>query len=441
MKKIKLRKNLCADALIARVAKNFKKIPDHRAKEPQIKLTDGLMSAYAMFSIKSSSMLQFMENAKKKNLHNIFLIEKVPSDTHMRVMLDDIDPDSLRPAFTDIFRQIQRGKNLEQMVFFNGCYLVSLDGTGYFFSDKINCANCLVKSSKTGQAKYYHQMLGAAIVHPDRREVIPFYPEAIIKQDGDNKNDCERNAAKRFLKKFRQDHPYLPVIIIEDALSANAPHIDQLRRYNCHYILGVKPGDHKYLFEHLETEFKKGNATTHECVLQDQNGKQTAHKFCFINQAPINESNQKCLVNFIEYWEIQPDGSKRYFSWITDFEVTTENVFQLMRGGRARWKIENETFNTLKNQGYNFEHNYGHGNKNLSTVLAALMMLAFLTDQVQQLACELFNAAWQKLRAKKYLWEKIKILFQSFIFDSMEHLLKIIVYGVKNERLSVAGFD
>src|SRR4030042_1841158 len=137
MKKIKLRKNLCADALIARVAKNFKKIPDHRAKEPQIKLTDGLMSAYAMFSIKSSAMLQFMENAKKKNLHNIFLIEKVPSDTHMRVMLDDIDPDSLRPAFTDIFRQIQRGKNLEQMVFFNGCYLVSLDGTGYFLRNRL----------------------------------------------------------------------------------------------------------------------------------------------------------------------------------------------------------------------------------------------------------------------------------------------------------------
>ena len=94
-------------------------------------------------------------------------------------------------------------------------------------------------------------------------------------------------------------------------------------------------------------------------------------------------------VNFIEYWELGPD-QVQHFSWVTDLRVSKRNVYKLMRGGRARWKIENETFNTLKNQGYNFEHNYGHGEQHLSVVFAMLMMLAFLVDQTQQLCCALF---------------------------------------------------
>ena len=104
----------------------------------------------------------------------------------------------------------------------------------------------------------------------------------------------------------------------------------------------------------------------------------------------------------LEYLEIHPtrvvkkvERSRivQNFSWITDFALTTDIVEKIMRGGRARWKIEIETFNTLKNQGYHFEHNYGHGKKNLSVVLAMVMMLTFLVDQTQQLCCPLFQTA------------------------------------------------
>ena len=98
-------------------------------------------------------------------------------------------------------------------------------------------------------------------------------------------------------------------------------------------------------------------------------------------------------------------------SWVTNLVLTKENVYQIMRGGRTRWKIENETFNTLKNQGYNFEHNFGHGCENLSTVFALLMMLAFLVDQIQQIACPLFRAAWKEMGSKRALWEAIRALF------------------------------
>src|SRR5215469_16862621 len=131
---------------------------------------------------------------------------------------------------------------VEPMVFLNGHYLVALDGTAYFSSKTIHCASCLHKEHRNGSITYSHQMLGAAIIHPDFREVIPLMPEPIVHQDGMAKNDCERNAAKRFLIKLRQDHPHLNFIVTEDSLSSNAPHIETLHAHGCHYILGVKAG-------------------------------------------------------------------------------------------------------------------------------------------------------------------------------------------------------
>ena len=112
-------------------------------------------------------------------------------------------------------------------------------------------------------------------------------------------------------------------------------------------------------------------------------------EIAFTHKLPLNESNQDLLVNFLHYAEYGADGHRRkYFTWVTDLRITRGNARPLVRGGRARWKIENETFNTLKNQGYQFEHNFGHGQQNLSVVFAMLMMLAFLVDQTQQL-CDL----------------------------------------------------
>ena len=152
-----------------------------------------------------------------------------------------------------------------------------------------------------------------------------------------------------------------------------------------------------------------------------------------IRDSPLNESNQDQLVNFLEYWETTPKKTL-HFSWVTSLKVTEENVFEIMRGGRARWRIENETFNTLKNQGYHFEHNFGHGFKNLSVVFAMLMMLAFLVDQVQQIASRLFNAAWKKLGTKRSLWESIRALFYGYKIDSMEEILKALFYGFEKGK-------
>lgn len=428
---MKIRKHLSASGLFSSVRQGFAKIKDIRAKNAKISIKDALMSGFAMFSLKDSSLLVFdqrREDEKKVgNLKRVYEIETVPSDSQMRTILDEVDPEELRPIYKDIFQQAQRGKVLEDMVFLGG-YLLSIDGTKYFTSKKIHCPNCQErKNSKTGEITYSHQFLGAAIVHPGGKAVIPLAPEPIIKQDGEQKNDCERNAAKRLLEKTRQEHPHLPFIVVEDALSSNAPHIRELERLNMRYILGVKESDHAFMFDYVRQAEKEGRVSYYEVKERG-----VVHRFRFLNQVPLNASNPDVLVNFIEYWEIGPKKTQ-HFSWVTDFTVSEWNVKRIMRGGRARWKIENETFNTLKNQGYQFEHNFGHGQNHLSVVFAMLMMLAFLVDQIQQLACLLFQAVLQKEGSRKSLWEHMRSLFYTLDFDCMEDIWRALFYGYKIE--------
>jgi hypothetical protein len=423
----KARKHLSADALFHLVRSGFATIPDPRGKAVDISLTDALMSAFAMFSLKAPSLLAFDKERAEGNLHTIYGIERVPCDTHMREILDPVSPKVLRPVFKSIFRQLQRGKALEPMEFLDGHYFLALDGTAYFSSQTIHCASCLHKVHRNGAITYFHQMLGAAIIHPDLRAVIPLMPEPIVNQDGTAKNDCERNAAKRFIAKLRKDHPHLRFIVTEDSLSSNAPHIETLHAHGLRYILGVKDGDHAFLFEQVQAAEHAGHVTYYE---RHDRAAGVTHRFRFVNDMPLNASNPNVRVNFIEYWEIGPN-KVQHFSWVTDLRVSKRNVYHLMRGGRARWKIENETFNTLKNQGYNFEHNYGHGEQHLSVVFAMLMMLAFLVDQTQQLCCALFQAVWAKLGSKRLLWERMRALFYDYALQSMQQLLETLLYGLK----------
>jgi hypothetical protein len=436
--RIVLRKYLQADALFACMRSAFAQILDHRPGEITIGLVDVLMSAFAMFSLKDPSLLAFDQRRKDpqkvRNLKTVFHLDAVPCDTEMREVLDPVNPLDLAPIYREVFRQLQRGKALEPFVFMNGCYLLSIDGTQYFSSKTIHCDGCLESTnSKTGEVTYSHQLLGAAIVHPDRAEVIPVFPEPITKQDGAEKNDCERNAGKRFVEQFRRDHPHLKVIVTEDGLSSNGPHIRALQAQHMHFILGAKAKDHEALFRQVEAAAKAGT-TTEFTVVEDT----VTHRFRYLNQVALNKSNADLLINFLEYWEVQADGSTQHFAWVTDIHLTRDNAYAVMRGGRARWKIENETFNTLKNQGYHFEHNFGHGTQNLSVVFALLMMLAFLVDQVQQIACPLFQAVLEKEACKTRMWEHVRALFYTLPCQSMAQIFEAILYGYRIEGFVIA---
>ena len=356
----KTRKHLSFDPLIDLIRKRAEQLPDVRSRQGNFSVADAFMSAFAMFSLKDPSLLAFDARRNDQNMKTLFRIDHVPSDTQMREILDPLDPELARPFFNDVFSALQRGKALKPFVFHKNSYLLSIDGTGYFSSHAIHCDSCLRKeSSKTGEVTYYHQMLGAVIVHPGRKEVIPLAPEPIIKQDED------RVTTLSWQKKGKKD------VLCEIA---------------------------------------------------------------FTHDLPLNESNQDVRVNFLQYTEFGSEGERRkIFSWVTDLTITRGNARHLVRGGRSRWKIENETFNTLKKQGYHFEHNFGHGKQNLSVVFAMVMMLAFLVDQTQQLCCPLFQAVLKKEGSKRTLWEHARSHFYHFRFRSMRHLHEVALYDLAKE--------
>ena len=139
----KTRRNLSADGLLRTLRDSFEQIPDHRP-QPDIPLRDVLLSGFALFSLKDPSLLAFDARRREGNLQRLYGIGQVPSDTRTREILDPVDPEWLRPVFNDIFRSLQRGKVLEPLVFHEGCYLLALDGSGYFSSSRIclSCSRC-----------------------------------------------------------------------------------------------------------------------------------------------------------------------------------------------------------------------------------------------------------------------------------------------------------
>jgi len=411
------KKQLSATGMLKKVRSVFEQVPQPprspKGTKARISLPDCLMSGLAVFGLKFPSLLQFDESQEdeviKHNLKTLYGVNDAPCDTSMRERLDEVDPKALRPAFTSIFSLLQRGKALEDYKILGKYLAVACDGTGMFSSDTVHCENCCEKHHKDGRITYYHQMLGAVVVHPDQKEVFPLCPEPISKADGSAKNDCEQNAMKRLVADFQREHPRLEVIFTEDALGAKGPYLRRILEIGAHFIVNINPTGNPTLFEWLKgISLEKKTITTKTESIELQ----------FCNRIPLNDTNHDLLVNFIDCMIRDKKGKVTHFSWITDLLVTQDNVYPLARAGRARWRIENETFNTLKNQGYQFEHNFGHGYKNLSHVFGLLMFLAFLIDQVQQRCCGLFQEALEKAKRKTRFWEKLRMYVLEFYVDS-----------------------
>jgi hypothetical protein len=444
------RKNLSADGMINSLKNCFGEIPEYRKnlKNVDISIQDAALSGLAMFLLKYPSVLSFVKDAKGEtveaaNLRSMFQIKNVASDTQMRTILDGVHTSDFRKPFLKLFSDAQRGGVLKNFEFIDGKYLAAFDGTGAYSSDKVHCKCCMVKVHKKTEKReeyksYYHQAVGVSLIHPEFKQVLPLCPEPIQRGDGATKNDCERNATKRVLDDLKKDHPRLPLIIVEDALSANAPHINKIKSCGYNYILGVKPGDHKYLFDwvnSLDHEDIKTHTTSHFEGIKIK--KKITYNFKWYNGAPLNDSNSELLINFLDFEEVTETfdkkgenivkTSKKKFTWVTDLKITKDNVYKLMTGGRARWRIENEVFNTLKNKGYNLEHNFGHGHKNLCNNFIMLMFLAFLMDQLQEIACPMFQKALKKEKRKIYLWEKVRSLFSIFSIRNWNNLFLAII--------------
>ena len=419
-----LQQSLTFDALMKTLDEQFRTIPDNRTGNAvQYQLPDVLKAAFAMFSLKHPSLLDFktQSTAEENNLHSIYRIEgNIPSDNQMRGILDPVDPQLLRPLFRTCFSLLSEAGVIGEYEYRDKHVIVSIDGVEHFSSTKVHCSSCTTRKHRNGEISYHHSGLAAVLVHPEQKEVFPLDFEPILNQDGAQKNDCERNAAKRLCKALNTRYPDLKIILVEDALYANAPHIRQITSYGWRFILNVKPDSH----ESLERQFagRRTSGQVKELRITDPQG--IKHYFAWTGDLCLCESAIDVKVNYLLYEQTDKQGKITRWTWITNIPLNARSVEAVMRGGRARWKIENETFNTLKNQDYHFEHNYGHGIQHLATVLALLMFLVFTIDQIQQRCCRFFRTLHQGLRTKVKLWATIRHLFNVLVFKSMEALYR-----------------
>ncbi|MDQ6962520.1 MAG: hypothetical protein Q9M28_08345 [Mariprofundaceae bacterium] len=363
------------------------------------------------------SWLQFQhelqDNLHDNNLTHLFHVNQLPKESQCRDILDNIDSEHYRGIFNTLFEQVRTDKQLEAFrspLTATGLFYVPMDGTQYHSSKKVSCPSCLTKKHGKGDVTYQHQVLQGAIMHPDCRQVIPLMPEPILNSDGEKKQDCEHNAAKRFLTQLRQDHPRLPLLIGGDGLFSDGPIIQHARALNMHYLFTCKPGDHSYLMEWLNA-YDKWPWQQHT----DEKGK--THRYRWRNQVPLSAQKDAPQVNYLEYEMLKDNTIVYRGSWVTDIEITLSNCWRLIQTGRCRWKIENECFNTLKNQGYHLTHNFGHGKQHLSHNMYLSTLLAFFLHQLLELCDEAYQQCRTVFCSKKSLWERIRQLLSLFIID------------------------
>ncbi len=423
---MKIKKHLGFSSLRKSISDVFRKIPDTRqALKVEISVHDALMSGFACMHFQDPSLLQFQirmqEEQHQNNLRALFDVKNIPKETQMREIIDGIDSDYFRPIFKDLYSRLQRGKHLEQYQILPGIYYFPIDGSQFYSSKEVHCEQCLVKHHKKESSTYSHQVLQGGIAHPACSEVIPFMPEQIINSDGADKQDCEMNAAKRFVGRIRAEFPQLGLLIGGDGLFSKQPIIEDILGERLHYLFVAKPTDHKYLMEWVDAY---DDLERVEFV----DDKERHHVYEWMNAVPLNGQEDTINVNFLRctITKTTKAGEEKIAyrnSWVTDIEILPENITTLVRAGRCRWKSENELFNVMKNHGYYMERSYGHGQKNLAFNFYLLTLLAFSFHQIAELTDKLYQACRKKFGSKRHLWENLRSYFHLLIFETWESLL------------------
>jgi hypothetical protein len=191
------------------------------------RLTDALKSALSIFFFQHPSMLDFQnrmkEKLKRSNLETMMGVKEIPSNVQITTLLDGMDPDALGGVFNKNLQEVDKWGGLKDFRCLDGGVLIALDGVWYFSSEQIHCGHCLHKT-KEGVTTYYHSALAGVIVRPGKTTVLPVAPEMIRNTNGaedGKKQDCERNAAKRWLSKHADEYKWLSPTLLGDDLFSN----------------------------------------------------------------------------------------------------------------------------------------------------------------------------------------------------------------------------
>jgi hypothetical protein len=420
--------SLTIAAIFEMVGKTFSELPDRRTgKNRTYAMADAAAGAFGVFFTQSPSFLAYQRDMERnKGQHNaasLFGVTQIPSDQQIRNLLDEVEPSNLYEPFWTLQEQMEEAGYLADHRGHQESYLVALDGTCYFSSQTIHCDNCTVHQHGD-RLHYYHSAVTPVLVTPGKNRVYPLEPEFILPQDGSEKQDCERNAAKRWVERCASRFEPWQATLLTDDLHCHQPFCTLLLENELNFILVCKPDSHPTLYEEIALLERVGGieSVTTRCW----NGRFTEQRhYRYANQVPLRAGADPLLVNWCEVTIHRTDTGERiyYNTFATNFALTDESVASVVRSGRARWKTENESNNVLKNYGYNLEHNYGHGEKYLSAVLVTLNLLAFLIHTVLDQTNSVYAAIRQELGTRKTFFDDIRALTRYFYFKDWDTLL------------------
>ena len=409
--------------------------PDRRTgKNTQFSLQDVTRGAFGVFFCQSPSFLAFQELMQqqqgKNNASTLFGVQQIPSDNHVRALLDPVDPALLDPVYEKCFDLLQQHELIQPMRSVANCLLVALDGTGYFQSQCIHCPSCMVSTHRDRRVTYSHSVLLPAVVNPDQPHVLSLQPEFLSPQDGHDRQDCEFRAALRWIDRHAARLSPLGVTLLGDDLYSRTPIIAAANTQELDFIFVAKPVTHKHLCEEIEGLDKLGGVDSLQRSAWTGRNHRHYH-YRWLNDVSLNAEKNSPVVSWVEL-KILDDNGKVTFqnSWVTSHLLSEQTVVELVKAGRCRWKIENENFNTLKTKGYHFEHNFGHGQQYLSQTLLSLNVIAFLFHTLLELMdsrCALLRAT---LPRRDTFFQHVATLTQYLCFDSWVAMMAFMLKGL-----------
>ncbi|HZC00975.1 MAG TPA: ISNCY family transposase, partial [Gammaproteobacteria bacterium] len=347
----------------------------------------------------------------------------VPTDNPIRSLLDAGDPAEVYPMFPYIFKGLQQAGVVDSYRAVSNSLLLTLDRTRYFSSQKIHCPYCSSQQHANGSVTYFHSVLTPVVVKPGCDKVIPLAPEFVRPQDGQAKQDCEINAAKRWLGRWGREYASLGVTVLGDDLYCHEPSRGRYWRRDLNSSWCANPSPIRCCIEWVEFLERGGSVKT--LVRKRWTGKRhEIDTYRYVGAVPLRDGDDALLVNWCELTTTTPDGQVVYHNaFATSHAMEQANVVEVVAAGRSRWKIENENNNTLKTKGYHFEHNYGHGQQFLSSLLATLILLAYGLHTLLEWMDDKYPLLRQKLPSRQRLFNDIRALTTYLCFDSWDALL------------------
>lgn len=422
------------DELVGEFRQVLSSLPDKRTgKNTRYGMEDAALSAFGVFFTQSPSFLAYQrtmaQSRGQSNAQSLFGVHKIPSDNHIRDLLDRVKPECVFPMFNRILQALEPAGQLAQFRSFRNTLLMALDGTEYFSSSQIHCPQCSTRTLKGGETQYFHSVVTPVIVCPGLAHVLPLMPEFVAPQDGHNKQDCENAAAKRWLLRHGAEYSRLQVTVLGDDLYCHQPLCELLLAERFNFILVCRPSSHPTLYEHLE------GITLPTVVQKRWRGKvEETYTYRYLNSLPLKNSDEALLVNWCELTVTRPGGKVTYHnSFATNYWITDENVAEIVRAGRTRWKVENENNNTLKTKGYHLEHNFGHGSEHLASFLATLNILSLLFHTLLELLDQKYALLRSRLPTRQTFFDDLRALTRYLYFESWEHLLTFMLKGLESK--------